>query len=154
MRAIAIFLTALGALAATGEIRGLAFPTARWFFDASREVPGLHFTGAGGDPGWPWFGWCCAALMMVAGMAMLVRSWGGRHHNPVTEARWRRFRAIKRGHVSLVILLLMGGIAALDQVVVGKRALAVNYQGKWVFPAFLPTEVKNSDFGGTGDDAG
>jgi ABC-type microcin C transport system permease subunit YejE len=51
----------------------------------------------------------------------------------VTLRRIRRFREIKRGYYSLIILIALGGFAALDQVVVGKRALAVQYKGKWVF---------------------
>jgi len=154
MKAAGFLLTMLGALAAFGEVRQLELPTARWFFATSREVPLLHFDGPGGDAGWPWFGWGCVAVLMAAGLLMMVRGWRGTHPDPVTEARWRRFRAIKRGSVSLVILLLLGGLAALDQVVVGKRALAVNHHGRWVFPAFAPKEFKNADFGGTGDDAG
>ncbi len=150
MRSIGMFLTALGALAMTGEVRGLGFPTARWFFETSREVPWLHYDLADGTVV-PWFGWACAALLAGCGLLLVIRSCRRAHHNPVTEARLRRFRAIKRGYVSLVILLLMAGLAALDQVVVGKRALAVNYHGKWLFPAFLPTDLKNSDFGITGE---
>jgi microcin C transport system permease protein len=152
MRTIGLFLAALGALAVTGELRGLAFPTARWFFETSREVPWLHFAQANGIV-WPWFGWVCAALLVIGGLFLVIRSWTGSRHDPVTEARLRRFRAIKRGYFSLVILLVMAGLAALDQVVVGKRALAVHYQGKWVFPAFLPKDFKNADFGGTGEAA-
>ena len=150
MRSLGMFLTALGALAITGEVRGLAFPTARWFFATSREVPWLHYDLPGGTA-LPWFGWGCAALLVTAGLVMLIRSCRRGHHNPVTEARLRRFRAIKRGYASLVILLGLAGLAALDQVVVGKRALAVNYDGKWVFPAFLPKDLKNADFGITGE---
>ena len=65
--------------------------------------------------------------------------------------RIRRFREIKRGYYSLIILITLGGLAALDQVVVGKQALAVQYQGRWVFPAFQPVDLKNKDFGITGE---
>jgi microcin C transport system permease protein len=52
-----------------------------------------------------------------------------------------------------LILVALGGLAALDQVVVGKRALAVQYQGEWTFPAFLPSDFKNKDFGISGEAA-
>jgi microcin C transport system permease protein len=152
MRLTGIFLAALGALAVTGELRGLAFPTARWFFSTSRDVPWLHC-----HPGWldgalfPWFGWLAALLLSGCGLFLVIRSWCGGPPNPVTEARWRRFKAIRRGYFSLLILLVMGGLAALDQVVVGKRALAVFHEGRWVFPAFLPKDLKNADFGITGE---
>ena len=69
---------------------------------------------------------------------MVIRSFTGGPRNPLTARRIRRFREIKRGYYSLLILLTLGGLAALDQVVVGKRALAVQYQGRWLFPG-LPT---------------
>ncbi|MBN8456839.1 MAG: ABC transporter permease subunit [Verrucomicrobia bacterium] len=150
MKRIGTVLALLGALAAAGEILGLEPPTARWFFTASREVPWLH---TAGDPGWPWFGWFSVAILITSGLTMIVRAWGGGHYNPVTEARWRRFRAIRRGYASLVILILLGGVAALDQTVVGKRALAVHYDGKWIFPAFVARPYKNADFGIGGDKA-
>ena len=168
MRIPGIFLTALGALAATGEICGRAFPTVRWFFQTSRDVPWLHLDLSSktfpavsrmfphllpNEIVIPWFGWLSTAILIVAGLTMVVRSWRGGPRDPVTEQRIRRFRAIKRGYVSLLILLFLGGLAGLDQIVVGKRALAVNYAGKWSFPAFLPSDLKNEDFGITGERA-
>lgn len=150
MKRIGWLLVILGALAMAGETLGLALPTARWFFSVSREVPSLHLSAAGSMPGFPWFGWLSAATLIVAGGMMIARSCS-RHHNPVAEARWRRFKAIRRGYVSLAILVLLGGLAALDQVVVGKRALAVEQHGRWVFPAFVPGAYKNADFGIGGD---
>jgi len=150
MRTLGLFLTALGALAATGELLGLAFPTARWFFETSRDVPWLHYH-LSEERVWPWFGWLSTAALLAGGLFLMLRSWLGGPRNPVTEQRIRRFRAIKRGYFSLVILLVLGGLAGLDQIVVGKRALAVNYHGKWSFPAFLPGALKNADYGVTGE---
>lgn len=135
----------LGCLAAAGELMHIAFPTARWFFETSRQVPWLH----SGDL--PWFGWLCTALLIVCGLTMLARSFAGGPPNPITARRIKRFREIKRGYWSLVILITLGGLAALDQVVVGKQALAVKYDGHWVFPAFRPVAMKNKDFGITGE---
>ena len=150
MPTLGLFLTLLGALAATGEIRGLAFPTARWFFATSRDVPWLHVH-LSDERLFPWFGWLSTALLVACGLLLVLRPWWGGPRNPVTEQRIRRFRAIKRGYFSLVILLVLGGLAALDQVVVGKRALAVKYQGQWSFPAFLPGTVKNAEYGMDGE---
>ena len=141
IRLLGIFGILLGALAATGQRMDLAFPTARWFFEVSREVPFL------GGSGFPWFGWLCVALLVLGGLALLIRSLTSGPRNPITTRRIRRFCEIKRGYYSLVILLTLGGLAALDQVVVGKRALAVHHGGKWTFPAFLPSDLKNKDFG-------
>lgn len=136
----------LGALAVAGQCLGIAFPTARWFFETSNQVPLLH-----SGSGFPWFGWLSALLLIVCGGWMFVGSFVRGPVNPITARRIRRFREIKRGYYSLLVLLALAGVASLDQAVVGKRALAVQYQGKWLFPAFLPKDLKNRDFGVTGD---
>jgi microcin C transport system permease protein len=146
MRAIGILLAALGALSASGELNHLAIPTARWFFETSRQVPWLHADTAGGGV-FPWFGWCCALLLLASGLTMAARSFSRAAPDPLTLQRMRRFREITRGHWSLVILITLGAVAALDKVVVGKRALAVQLDGNWRFPAFLPQDLRNRDFG-------
>jgi len=151
-RTIGLFLLLLGLLAAFGEIRQIAFPTARWFFEASRDVPLLNWDRKGG-PSFLWFGWVSSVILVVGGGWMVVRSFGGEPPNPVTVRRIKRFKEIKRGYFSLVILLGFAGLAALDQVIVGKDALAVRYKGEWSFPAFKPTPFKGSDFGIEGENA-
>ncbi len=147
MRLLGIISILLGAAAAVGETLGLALPTARWFFETSRAAPLL------GGSGFLWFGWMSVALLTLGGLAMVVRSYTAGPRDPITARKLRRFREIRRGYYSLLILIALGGLAALDQVVVGKRALAVCYEGKWSFPAFLPSELKNRDFGVTGPTA-
>ena len=143
MRLVGIFSILIGALAATGERMNLAFPTARWFFEVSRDVPML------GGNGFPWFGWFCATVLVIGGLILVVHSLNAGPRNPITARRVQRFCEIKRGYYSLIVLLALGGIAALDQVAVGKRALAVHHNGKWTYPAFLPSDLKNKDFGVT-----
>ncbi len=150
MRALGLFGILLGSLAAVGELRQISFPTARWFFQTSREVPFLHLDFSLGDS-FPWFGWLSTAVIGLAGLFIFLRTFARGPRNPITERRLRRFREIKRGHYSLLILVTLGGLAALDQAVVGKRALAVRHEGKWVFPAFMPSDLKNKDFGITGE---
>jgi microcin C transport system permease protein len=150
MRSLGISAILLGALAATGELLHLSLPTGRWFFETSREVPWLHLDRLGAEA-FPWFGWLGAGLLVVCGLVLVARSLTRGPRNPLTVRRLRRFREIKRGHYSLVILLALAGFAALDQAVVGKRALAVQHHGHWSFPAFQPVELKNKDFGITGE---
>jgi microcin C transport system permease protein len=147
MRALGFLLTTIGGLAVAGEIKGIAFPTARWFFATSREIPWLH----SGEL--PWFGWLTAGFLIIAGLTMMVRTMTGGPPDPITARRVRRFREIRRGYYSLLILLGLFGLAGLDQVVVGKRALAIQQNGKWQFPAFMPQDLKNKDFGITGERA-
>jgi len=152
MRFLSIFLILIASLAITGELMHISFPTARWFFETSYQVPGLH-TGGDRAGGFPWFGWMCAGIIGLCGLSMLVRSFTRGPRNPMTLRRIQRFREIKRGYYSLIILCTLIGLAMLDQVVVGKRALAVQHHGQWSFPAFLPTDLKNKDFGIEGDSA-
>ena len=150
MRLIGIIGILLGGLAIAGELLHIAFPTARWFFETSRQVPWLHAsTGAGST--FPWFGWFCSVVLILCGTSLLIRSFTSGPANPITVRRIKRFREIKRGYYSLIILCSLILVAALDQVVVGKQALAVKYDGKWVFPAFRPVAMKNKDFGITAE---
>ncbi|MEN9974218.1 MAG: hypothetical protein RLZZ282_224, partial [Verrucomicrobiota bacterium] len=145
MRALGIGITLIAALAITGEALHIALPTGRWFFETSRQIPWLH-TGRG----FPWFGWLSTVLLAVCGLTMVTRSLVSGPRNPLSVRRIRRFCEIKRGYYSLLILLALGGLAMLDQVVVGKRALAVHYHGRWLFPAFACSDLKNKDLGITG----
>jgi len=145
MRAIGLFLTFLGALAITGELKGIAFPTARWFFTVSREVPWLQ------SGSFPWFGWVSVLLMVLVGLMLLVKGFAGGAGDPVMRRRMKRFREIKRGYYSFLFLIFLAVLAMLDQALVGKRALAVQHDGAWIFPAFNAREFKNKDFGLMGE---
>ena len=144
-RTLGFIMLLLGLLAAAGEHFGIDFPTARWFFDASRDVLPLRWGT------FLWFGWLSSVILVSGGLWMLIASFTGGPPNPVALRRAKRFREIKRGYYSLLILLFLAGFAALDQVVVGKEALLVRYAGKWHFPAFTQKPFKGSDFGVTGE---
>ncbi len=149
MRSLGILGIFIGALAAAGELMKLSLPTVRWFFETSREIPWLN----AGSKNSPWFGWLCAGLFFAAGLWLFVGSFLSGARNPITTRRLKRFREVKRGYWSLVILIGLAALAAMDQAVVGKRALAVQHDGQWVFPAFMPRELKNKDFGVAGPTA-
>ena len=70
---------------------------------------------------------------------------------PVTLQRFRRFCSIRRGWWSFCILMGLAGIALLDQVLVGKRALMVSHEGKLSFPAFVKHRYQAKDFGLPGE---
>jgi microcin C transport system permease protein len=154
----------LGSLAALGELYDRAIPTARWFFEAGELVgrltpaPDYKVTLSGQTYpvfGWvktvPWFGWLCVEILALGGLTMMIRALIGGPPNPVTRRRIQRFREIRRGYVSLIILLCLAGIAALDQIVVGNRALVVYYNGTLVCPAFRTKDFQNKDFGMLGE---
>ncbi|MEZ7956240.1 MAG: ABC transporter permease subunit [Rubritalea sp.] len=136
MRKLAIFLVAAGMLSAVAWARGLDLPTFSWFYDSS-EV----------------FGYTISFVMVALGGWMLLT--GQKHFNlkPMTERRLQRFKSIGRGYWAFVILMALILFACLDQLVVGKRALLVMYDGKLFSPALMQSNLKNKDFGILGNAA-
>ena len=91
--------------------------------------------------------------MITLGVWML--STGQKHFNfkPMTQRRLQRFKSIGRGYWAFIILMALILFACLDQLVVGKRALMVIHNGEVCFPALMQENLKNKDFGITGDTA-
>jgi len=58
--------------------------------------------------------------------------------NPLTLKKIRRFRSIKRGYYSFIVIISMILISLFAEVLVNKRALIVHYQGKYYFPTYAP----------------
>jgi microcin C transport system permease protein len=148
-RTIGLAFLIMGLLATVGEVFQIEFPTARWFFNVSREIPLLGI-GKGNDR-LLWFGWFSSTLLIIGGGWLVVWSFFSGPPSPVTLRRIRRFKEIKRGYYSYMILLGLVVFAALDQVVVGNEAIAVRYKGEWSFPAFTTKALKGKDFGIQGE---
>ncbi len=61
--------------------------------------------------------------------------------NPQTVKQLTRFRSIKRGYYSAVLLLVLLILCAIGELLINSRALIVKYEGHYYFPtysAFLP----------------
>jgi microcin C transport system permease protein len=56
--------------------------------------------------------------------------------NPLTIKRLRRFRAIRRGYVSFLILLGLIVASAFAELWINSRALVVKYQGHYFLPTY------------------
>lgn len=70
--------------------------------------------------------------------------------NPLTRRRLQRFRSIRRGWWSFLILAFMVLLAALGPWLVNHRAVAVKYKGEWFFPTLgddLPGTTFGLDYG-------
>ncbi|MGN0828331.1 MAG: ABC transporter permease subunit [Akkermansia sp.] len=144
-------------LGVLGELHGWLLPTISWPFTLSREFECLQY------PGWytpwlevdgrcHWFGWLCMALLALLGCIILLRSRDSLRLPPEYRKRLQRFASIRRGKWSLILLGLLLVLAGLDQSIVGKRALAVEYKGRWYFPAFTRAVLPGSTFDLMGDD--
>ena len=154
--ALLLILTAL--LGGVAELRGWLLPTISWPVTASRELPILSCRAEwcpalAADGRVQWFGWVVMLLLALAGLYGLCRR--GRHKLPPEAARRvRHFKSLKRGYGSLLILMGILSLAAMDQVLVGKRALAVlSDTGEWHFPAFRRNMLPGAVFGLSGNAA-
>ena len=100
-----------------------------------------------------YLGWAFTIVTWVIG-AWLVASFSGvTKFRPLTIRRMQRFRQIKRGYWSLMILVFLAFLASLDFVLVGSEALAVKHEGKWSYPAFTLGIEKGEDYGVEGEAA-
>ncbi|RME73034.1 MAG: ABC transporter permease subunit [Verrucomicrobia bacterium] len=56
--------------------------------------------------------------------------------NPLTAKKLRRFRSIRRGYFSFLLLCGLSLISLLGELLVNSRAIVVRYEGKWYFPTY------------------
>ena len=56
--------------------------------------------------------------------------------NPQTIKQLKRFRSIKRGYWSAVLLAVLLALCLVAELLVNSRALMVSYDGEWFFPTY------------------
>ncbi len=69
--------------------------------------------------------------------------------NPLAQKQWHRFKSIKRGYFSALILLALLVMSCVAELFVNNRAIVVSYHGKLFFPtygAFLPGTTFGLDY--------
>jgi microcin C transport system permease protein len=69
--------------------------------------------------------------------------------SPQTRKQWRRFRSIKRGYYSLIVIMALLVATLFAELWVNSRALIVKYGGEYYFPtygAYLPGETFGLDY--------
>ena len=69
--------------------------------------------------------------------------------NPLTLKKIRRFKSIKRGYYSFIVIMAMIFISLLAELLVNKRALIVHYEGRYYFPtytAMIPGKTFGLDY--------
>lgn len=154
-----VLLILLAVLGGVGELLGWLLPTVSWPFTVSRDLSLLSLPGEvcpllEVEGRVHWFGWFFVAGGIAAGLYLLLRKRGGMRLSPHMAERVRRFYSIRRGRWSMRVLMLILLMAALDQCLVGKRALAVcSEAGEWYFPAFCRKVIPGSEFGFKGNEA-
>ncbi|MBE6419650.1 MAG: ABC transporter permease subunit [Akkermansiaceae bacterium] len=155
---LAILLILFAVAGSMAELLGWLLPTISWPFTVSRDMRVLSLPAEVApwlavDDRFHWFGWLCMLVMAVVGVYFLLRSRDSLRLPPMIAKRWQRFRSLKRGYWSLLILCGIVGLAAMDQCLVGKRALVVSYEGRWYFPAFTRNVIPGATFGQIGNAA-
>lgn len=69
--------------------------------------------------------------------------------NPLTLKKLRRFKSIKRGYYSFILILVMILASVFAEGLVNKRAIMVHYNGKYYFPTYgdmIPGTEFNLDY--------
>jgi len=66
--------------------------------------------------------------------------------NPQTIKQWRRFRSIKRGYYSLLIVAALLFATLIAELLVNSRAIAVKYEGEYYFPTYAAF-IAGDEFG-------
>ena len=134
-----LILTAL--LGSLGEYYKLEFPTVRFPFNLCREIPLLRIE----------FAWISMALLLMTGLWLMIKFRSGFRFTPMTQRRIERFKSIKRGYFSLIIIGVLLALASLDLLIVGNEALIVKRGNDWMFPALTREVEKGKEFGLEGD---
>ncbi len=69
--------------------------------------------------------------------------------DPQTVKQWRRFRSIKRGYWSALVLFALVALSLIAELLVNSRGLIVSYEGDWYFPTYgrmIPGETFGLDY--------
>ncbi|GAA5496248.1 hypothetical protein Rhal01_02431 [Rubritalea halochordaticola] len=155
-------LTIAAVVAMLGEVLALQLPTLRWPFNTARQISwqsikgiNLHedsmFSNFVSDGKFPLGGWIFCLILLFAGIMLLRAFPAGVDVLPVVQRRIQRFKSVRRGYISLMILLGLVLLASMDHLLVGKRALMVKYDGHLYFPALVREQYKGGKFGDEGD---
>lgn len=67
--------------------------------------------------------------------------------NPLTVKKFRRFRSIKRGYWSLVLLTALFALSLFGELLVNNRAIFVSYESHWYFPMLHSGIYTGEEFG-------
>jgi microcin C transport system permease protein len=87
-------------------------------------------------------------LVALAGIGVLVSI--PIKVNPLTAKKLKRFKEIKRGYISFLILVTLSVLSLFAEFFVNNRALMVRYDGQLYFPTFSDVKLGHA-FGLSGD---
>ena len=73
------------------------------------------------------------------------------NNQSILQKRWKKFKSLKRGYFSLIILLSLYFISFLLPLIINNRALIVRYNDKYFFPivtGYIPGKIFDQDVPG------
>ncbi len=156
-RKLGIFLCLFAVLSAVCRSLALRVPVLK--------IPFLGFAGVpfGDAPllhAWGWssrvfklpiikelsIGWFLLVALVSVGLWLVLSGKARWNFSPLAVKQFKRFRSVKRGYISFLVLLGLVGLACLDNLLVGKQALIVSYKGTLHFP-FVRDILPGTTFG-------
>ena len=66
--------------------------------------------------------------------------------NPLTRKKLRRFREIRRGYFSFLVLMVLVALSLVGELLISDRAIVVRHAGDWSFPTYSRVRL-GSEFG-------
>ncbi|MGE4657843.1 MAG: ABC transporter permease subunit [Gammaproteobacteria bacterium] len=66
--------------------------------------------------------------------------------NPQTIKQWQRFRSIKRGYYSLLVVLGLLAMSVFAELLINNKAILVKYNGEYYFPTYSAF-IAGTEFG-------
>lgn len=66
--------------------------------------------------------------------------------NPQTIKQWQRFRSIKRGYYSLLVVLGLLAMSVFAELLINNKAILVKYDGEYYFPTYSAF-IAGTEFG-------
>lgn len=92
-------------------------------------------------------GFILLLALAILGLRLVLRGRNEWQFSPLTLKQLHRFKSLRRGHVSFIILLVLAGLGSLDNLIVGKRALVVKHNGQYYFPFVRGDFLSGKTFG-------
>ena len=84
--------------------------------------------------------------IVVARLTGVARAFGRWRRSPMTQRRWRNFKANRRGYWSLWIFLALFGVSLFSELIANDRPLLIKFDGAYYLP--LLADYPETIFGG------
>ena len=136
---LGIGLMSISVLTVCVHFLGFLIPSFSWFFSLGNSSESLFFAQN-------LIGCFFFVILFFFGL-LLSKKRIKLKLNPLTIQKWQRFKSIRRSYLSLIVLIIFFCLALFSQIISGKKALIVNYENDFYFPAFTRKIFEATFFG-------